>query len=90
MMDTNIIGAIGFAVALTVYALLTVLLLSGWRRSDQSWLPALATGISAAWAAVWAAGFLDLTRADVLVTFVEWARGLAWLVASTRRFQSVA
>lgn len=81
MTDINEIGAFGYAVALIVYALLTILLLSGWQRSDQSRLPALATGISLVWAGVWIAGFLDLTRAYALVTFVEWARGLAWLVA---------
>jgi hypothetical protein len=58
------------------------LLLSGWRRSDQSRLPALATGISLVWAGVWTAGFLDLTRSYALVTVLEWARGLAWLIAS--------
>jgi putative PEP-CTERM system histidine kinase len=82
MTDINEIGAFGYAVALIVYVLLTILLLSGWRRSDQSRLPALATGISLVWAGVWIAGFLDLTRAYALVTFVEWARGLAWLVAT--------
>ncbi|MDH3427572.1 MAG: PEP-CTERM system histidine kinase PrsK, partial [Gemmatimonadota bacterium] len=61
---------------------LTILLLGGWKRSDQSRLPALATGISILWAGVWAAGFLDLTRSYALVTAVEWARGLAWLLAS--------
>ena len=81
-MDTNEIGAFGYAIAMIVYAFLTILLLSGWRRSDQSRLPALATGISLVWAGVWTAGFLDLTRAYALVTFVEWARGLAWLIAS--------
>ena len=63
MTDINEIGAFGYAVALIVYALLTILLLSGWQRSDQSRLPALATGISLVWAGVWIAGFLDLTRA---------------------------
>ena len=82
MTDINEIGAFGYTVALIVYALLTILLLSGWRRSDQSRLPALATGISLVWAGVWIAGFLDLTRAYALVTFVEWARGLTWLIAT--------
>ena len=82
MMDTNEIGAFGYAVALTVYALLTILLLSGWRRRDRSWLPALATGISLVWAGVWTAGYLDLTRSYALVTAAEWARGLAWLLAT--------
>ncbi|MCP5092364.1 MAG: PEP-CTERM system histidine kinase PrsK [Gammaproteobacteria bacterium] len=90
MMDTNEIGAFGYAVALIVYALLTILLLSGWRRSDQSRLPALATGISLVWAGVWTAGFLDLTRAHALVTTVEWARGLSWLVASLAILREIA
>ena len=81
-MNTNEIGAFGYVIAMIVYAMLTILLLSGWKRSDQSRLPALATGISVVWAGVWAAGFLDLTRAHVLVTVVEWARGSAWLLAS--------
>ncbi len=81
MIGTNEIGAIGYAIALIVYALLTILLLSGWHRKDQSRLPALATGASLIWAGVWIAGFLDFTQAYVLVTFAEWARGLAWLIA---------
>jgi putative PEP-CTERM system histidine kinase len=82
MIYTNEIGAFGYAVALTVYALLTILLLSGWRRPGQSWLPALATGISLVWAGVWTAGFLDITRSYALVTVAEWARGFAWLAAT--------
>ena len=81
-MDTNEIGAFGFAVALIVFALLTILLLSGWRRSDQTRLLALATGISTLWAGIWTAGFLDLTRDYAFVATVEWARGIAWLLAS--------
>jgi putative PEP-CTERM system histidine kinase len=81
MIDTNEIGAFGYAVALIVYALLTILLLSGWQRNNQSRLPALATAISLVWAGVWIAGFLDLTREYALVATVEWARGLSWLVA---------
>jgi putative PEP-CTERM system histidine kinase len=90
MTDINEIGAFGYAIALIVYALLTILLLSGWQRSDQSRLPALATGISLVWAGVWIAGFLDLTRAYALVTFVEWARGLAWLVATIAILREMA
>ena len=90
MTDINEIGALGYAIALIVYALLTILLLSGWRRSDQSRLPALATGISLVWAGVWIAGFLDLTRAYALVTSVEWARGLAWLVATIAILREMA
>ena len=90
MMNTNEIGAFGYAIAMIVYALLTILLLSGWRRSDQSRLPALATGISLVWAGVWTAGFLDLTRAYTLVSSVEWARGLAWLIASLAILREVA
>ena len=88
-MDTNEIGALGYAVAMIVYALLTILLLSGWQRSDQSRWPALATGISLVWAGVWMAGFLDLTRTAALVTLVEWARGLAWLIASVAIFREI-
>ena len=81
MTDTSQIGAFGFAFALTVYALLTMLLLSGWRRRDQSLIPALATGVSVLWAGVWVAGLLDLTRTLAIVIIAEWARGLAWLIA---------
>jgi hypothetical protein len=90
MMSTNEIGAFGYAIAMIVYALLTILLLSGWRRSDQSRLPALATGISLVWAGVWTAGFLDLTRSYALVTVLEWARGLAWLIASLAILREIA
>jgi hypothetical protein len=40
------LAAFGYAFALIVYALLTVLLLNGWRRRDHSLSPELATGIS--------------------------------------------
>jgi putative PEP-CTERM system histidine kinase len=89
MIYTNEIGAFGYAVALTVYALLTIALLSGWKRRDQSLWPALATGISLVWASVWTAGFLDLTRSYALVTAVEWGRGLAWLLATVAIFREV-
>ena len=89
MMNTNEIGAFGYAIAMVVYALLTILLMSGWRRSDQSRLPALATGISLLWASVWTAGFLDVTDSYSLVTALEWARGLAWLVASLAIFREI-
>lgn len=82
MIYTNEIGAFGYAVALAVYLLLTILLLSGWRRRDQSWLPALATGLSVIWAGLWMAGFLDLTRTIEWVAVVEWLRGLSWLFAT--------
>lgn len=82
MIYTNEIGALGYAVSLAVYLLLTILLLSGWRRRDQSRIPALATGISVVWAGLWIAGFLDLTRAIEWVAAVEWLRGLAWLLAT--------
>ena len=90
MTDTSQIGAFGFAVALTVYALLTIVLLSGWRRRDQSLIPALATAVSVFWAGVWIAGLLDLTRALALATLAEWARGLAWLAASVVMLKEVA
>ncbi|MBT8080154.1 MAG: PEP-CTERM system histidine kinase PrsK [Gammaproteobacteria bacterium] len=82
MIYTNEIGAFGYAVALAVYLLLTILLLSGWRRRDQSRLPALATAISMLWAVIWLSGFLDVTRTIQWVMLVEWLRGLAWLLAT--------
>ena len=82
MIYTNEIGAFGYVVSLAVYLLLTILLLSGWQRRDQSRLPALATGISVIWAGLWIAGFMDLARAIHWVAAVEWMRGLAWLFAT--------
>ena len=82
MIYTNEIGAFGYAVSLAVYLLLTILLLSGWRRRDQSRVPTLATGVSVIWAGLWIAGFLDFTRAIEWVAAIEWLRGLAWLFAT--------
>ena len=77
MIYTNEIGAFGYAVSLAVYLLLTILLLSGWRRRDQSRVPTLATGVSVIWAGLCIAGFLDFTRAIEWVAAIEWLRGLA-------------
>jgi putative PEP-CTERM system histidine kinase len=82
MMDTNEIGAFGYTVALTVYAMLTIVLLSGWRGRDRSRWLTLATSISLLWAGVWTAGFLGLMHSHAFVAAAEWARGLAWLIAA--------
>ncbi|MBT8085176.1 MAG: PEP-CTERM system histidine kinase PrsK [Woeseia sp.] len=89
-MDTNQIGALGYAVSTIVFVLLTILLLSGWRRRNQSLLPALATGLSVVWAGVWAASYFDLTRAPALLILVEWSRGLAWLFATIAILREIA
>lgn len=82
MIDINEIGAFGYAIAMAVYTMLTILLLGGWKRRDQSRLPALATGVSLVWSGVWAADLIDLTQSDLLAILLEWARGLAWLSAA--------
>ena len=46
-METNEIAAIGYAIAMAVFALLTALLLSRWKSSYRSQLLALACGATA-------------------------------------------
>ena len=81
-MDTIQIEALGYAVALVVYTLLTILLLRLWRRSDHARLPAIAIAVSAIWAGIWVASYLELLPALALVTLAEWTRGLIWLIAT--------
>ena len=76
----NEIAAIGFAMAMTLYALLTALLLSRWKNSSVSPLLAAATGSTVIWSAVLAmqgVGYVSNVR---LVVAVELLRNAVWLV----------
>lgn len=81
MIGSLSIGAGGFVAALTVYVLLTTILLSVWRFGDVARPLALATGISALWAAVWVTHYPVDNPDDGLSTLTEIARALAWLLA---------
>ena len=80
-MQTNEIAAIGYAIAMTVLALLTVLLLSRWKNSHTSQLLAVASGASVVWGATLALQSLGYLRAEIITVLVEWLRYLAWLIA---------
>jgi hypothetical protein len=79
-METNEIAAIGYAIAMTVFALLTALLLSRWKSSYRSQLLALACGATALWGAVLTLQSLGYAAFPVVEVLVEWLRNLAWLV----------
>jgi putative PEP-CTERM system histidine kinase len=82
MTDTDQIGAFGYAIAMVVFAFLTVLSLSVRRRSDWTGVAAFATAISAIWAGFWTAGYLELMQMPAPITFVELIRVLVWLLAA--------
>jgi putative PEP-CTERM system histidine kinase len=81
MTDTDQIGAFGYAIAMVVFAFLTVLSLSVRRRSDWTGVAAFATAISAIWAGSWTAGYLEFVQMPAPITFVELTRVLGWLIA---------
>ncbi|HWM29625.1 MAG TPA: hypothetical protein VNQ14_14285, partial [Woeseiaceae bacterium] len=51
-METYEIAAIGYAIAMSVFALLTALLLSRWKNNPKSQLLAIACGGTVLWGAV--------------------------------------
>lgn len=80
-METNEIAAIGYAIAMTVFALLTALLLSRWKSSANSQLLAVACGATVLWGAVLALQSIGYLRPPLVTVLIEWLRYLAWLVA---------
>ena len=76
----NEIAAIGFAMAMTLYALLTALLLSRWKNSSISPLLAAAAGSTVIWAAVLAMQGVGYVTNARLVVAVELLRNGVWLV----------
>lgn len=80
-METNEIAAIGYAIAMTVFALLTALLLSRWKSSSNSQMLAMACGATVLWGAVLALQSLSYLQTPAITVFVEWLRYLAWLAA---------
>ncbi len=79
-METNEIAAIGYAIAMTVFALLTALLLSRWKNSYRSQLLAVACGATVLWGAVLTLQSLGYAAFPVVEVGLEWLRSLAWLV----------
>jgi putative PEP-CTERM system histidine kinase len=80
-METTEIAAVGYAFAMTVLALLTVLLLIRWKSSRASHLLAAASGATVVWGATLALQSLGYVQLPVITVFVEWLRYLAWLFA---------
>jgi putative PEP-CTERM system histidine kinase len=80
-MQTNEIAAIGYAIAMTVFAILTALLLSRWKNSPQSPLMAAGAGAAVVWGAVLALQSLGYLGSNLITVLVEWLRYLAWLIA---------
>jgi putative PEP-CTERM system histidine kinase len=80
-MQTYEIAAIGYAMAMSVFALLTALLLSRWKNNPKSQLLAIACGGTAVWGAVLALQGIGYLRSPFVTVLMEWLRYLAWLVA---------
>lgn len=79
-METNVFAAIGYCTAMTVFGLLTVLLLSRWKSGYKSQVLAVACGATALWAAVLTLQSLGYAVFPVAKVLIEWLRNLAWLV----------
>ena len=80
-MQTNEIAAIGYAIAMSVFALLTALLLSRWKNNPKSQQLAIACGGTALWGSVLALQGIGYLRSPFVTVVIEWMRYLAWLVA---------
>ena len=80
-METNEIAAIGYAIAMTVFAMLTALLLGRWKNNVNSQMLAMACGATIIWGAVLALQSLGYLRPPLITVLVEWLRYIAWLVA---------
>jgi putative PEP-CTERM system histidine kinase len=80
-MQTNEIAAIGYAIAMSVFALLTALLLSRWKNNPKSQLLAIACGGTALWGAILALQGIGYLRSPLVTVLIEWLRYLAWLAA---------
>src|SRR5690606_36621221 len=78
---TNEIAAIGYAIAMSVFALLTALLLSRWKNNPKSQLLAIACGGTALWGAILALQGIGYLRSPLFTVTIEWMRYLAWLAA---------
>lgn len=79
-METNELAAIGYCIAMTVFGLLTGLLLSRWKNSYQSQLLAFACGATALWGGILTLQSLGYAAFPVVEVLVEWLRNLAWLI----------
>lgn len=80
-MQTNEIAAIGYAIAMTVFAILTALLLSRWKNSPKSQLMAVGSGATVVWGAVLGLQSLSYLSSTLFTVLVEWLRYFAWLLA---------
>ena len=80
-METNEIAAIGYAIAMTVFAPLTGLLLSRWKNNPASKPMAIAAAAGMIWGAVLALQSLGYVRSSLVTVGIEWLRYLAWLAA---------
>ncbi|MEM7502327.1 MAG: XrtA/PEP-CTERM system histidine kinase PrsK [Pseudomonadota bacterium] len=79
-METPEIAAIGFAMAMTIYALLTALLLSRWKNSSISHLLAAAAGVTVLWAAALAFQGIGYADTPILTVVVEILRSVVWIL----------
>jgi putative PEP-CTERM system histidine kinase len=78
-MTVNELTAVGHWLAMAVFAVLTVLMLSRWKDRPKSAVIALASAATVIWAGTQAIGSLGYIDAPVMLLVVEWIRNIAWL-----------
>ena len=88
-MEINELAALGHGLAAGVFALLMMLMLSRWKDRPKAGFIALASGATAAWAAVQSLGSLGYLEAPLVLLLIEWGRNLAWLAVLLAIFRDI-
>ncbi len=80
-MAINELAAVGYAIAMALFACLSVLMLSRWNDRPKAAFVALASGATAIWAGIQTVGSLGYLNEPIVLLIVEWIRNLSWLTA---------
>ena len=88
-MDTEEVAAIGYAIAMIVFALLTALLISRSKKRYRSQFLAVACGATVLWGAVLTLQSLGYVVLPAIEVLTEGLRNLAWLAGMLAMLQEV-